>query len=134
MLEAVLKEYPDDDEVLYHLGNTYFMEGDLLTSEVYFSKAAELNPKSFRAHNNLGVVQKNLGKKESAIRELNLAIELNPKYERAWFNLGILFMEIQPPLLKEASIFLKRAIEMQPNFHKAREKLDECRSIMNEGV
>ncbi len=133
MLEEVLGEYPDDDEVLYHLGNTYFMEGDLLTSEVYFSKAAELNPRSYRAHNNLGVVQKNLGKKELAIRELNQAIELNPKYERAWFNLGVLFMEIQPPLLKEASIFLKRAIEMQPNFHKARDKLDECRRLMSGG-
>jgi len=131
MLEEVLDEYPDDDEVLYHIGNTFYMEGDLLTAEVYFSRSADLNPDSYRAHNNLGVVQKDLGKKEFAIRELNLAIELNPRYDRAWFNLGILFMEIQPPLLREASIFLKRAIEMKPDFAKAREKLHECRMMIS---
>ena len=61
---------------------------------------------------------------------LGLATEINNLYERAWYNLGSIFMEIEPPLLDEASIFLRRAIECDPGYEKARKKLEECRSMM----
>jgi Flp pilus assembly protein TadD len=69
--------------------------------------------------------------KEAAIRAFNQALEIQPNYERAWMNLGVIFMEIEPPMLREASIFLRRAIEIQPGLKKAREKLEECEQIMN---
>jgi hypothetical protein len=38
-------------------------------------------------------------------------------------------MELNPPLLNEAVIFLKRAIEIDPNYEKAKEKLKICRDL-----
>ncbi|MFW3145823.1 MAG: tetratricopeptide repeat protein [Thermoplasmatota archaeon] len=129
MLEEALAEYRGDDEILYHLGNIFFLEEEFEMAEEYFRRSADKNPSSFRAHNNLGVTLRKLGRKESAIRSLNRSLELNPKYERAWMNLGMLFMELDPPLLNEASIFLRRALECQPNYAKAREKLEECEKM-----
>ncbi len=125
-LLKALTEYPMDDELLYHLGNAFFMLGDIEKAELRFRKAVEKNPTSYRALNNLGIVLRKMGKREQAIRVLNQSLEVNNKYERAWFNLGTIFMEIEPPLLKEAQIFLKRALECDPNYQKAREKLAEC--------
>jgi tetratricopeptide (TPR) repeat protein len=133
-LEEVLQEYPNDDEVLYHIGNTYFMENDWEDAEALFRKVIERNPRSYRAFNNLGIVMQKLENKEAAIRAFNQSLEIQPDYEKAWMNLGVLFMEIEPPMLKEASIFLRRAIEIQPGLKKARIKLEECETMMDDGT
>ncbi|MGA1792506.1 MAG: tetratricopeptide repeat protein [Thermoplasmatota archaeon] len=132
-LENILAEYPNDDEILYHLGNTYFMTEELEEAQALFQKAVEINPSSYRALNNLGVVQEKMDHKESAIRSFNQALEIEPDYERAWMNLGSLFMDLDPPLLKEASIFLRRALEIQPGLAKARNKLEECETRLRSG-
>ncbi|MGA1822984.1 MAG: tetratricopeptide repeat protein [Thermoplasmatota archaeon] len=129
VLEMIYMDNPDDDEVLYHLGNAYFITGDLETAYQHLKKATRLNPGSFRAYNNLGVILQKTGHFEEAIRSLNHALELNQKYERSWYNLGSLFMELDPPLLNEAVIFLKRAIEIDPDYQKARDKLKLCRDM-----
>ena len=126
VLTRALREYPLDDELLYHLGNANFLEGDLDSAEARFRKATEVNPKSYRAFNNLGVVLKKKGENEGAIQAFNQALEINESYERAWLNLGKIFMEIEPPMLKEARIFLRRALECNPELKSAREKLEEC--------
>jgi Flp pilus assembly protein TadD len=131
-LEEILNEYPNDDEVLYHLGNTYFMENDWENAESLFRKVIEKNPRSYRAYNNLGVAMQKQNNKEAAIRAFNQSLEIEQKYDRAWMNLGIIFMELEPPMLKEASIFLRRAIEIQPALKKAREKLEECKTMLSE--
>lgn len=132
ILEQALQGDPGNDEILYHLGNVYFILEELETAEVLFKKSIDSNKESYRAYNNLGVVQRKLGRKESAIRSLNRSIEIEPKYERAWMNLGTLFMELDPPMLNEASIFLRRALECQPNYRKAREKLEKCQQMMEQ--
>jgi tetratricopeptide (TPR) repeat protein len=130
-LERILSEYPNDDEVLYHLGNTYFMEDNWTDAEALYRKAIEKNPRSYRALNNLGMVLQKQGNKEAAIMLFNQTLELNQQYERAWLNLGSIFMIIEPPMLKEASIFLRRALELQPTLKIARDKLEECESRLN---
>ncbi len=132
ILETALEEDPNNDEILYHLGNVYFVLEDLETAEFLFERSIRNNPRSYRAYNNLGVIQKKQDKRESAIRSLNRSIELEPGYGFAWMNLGTLFMEMDPPMLTEASIFLKRALECQPNYRRAREKLDICREMMEQ--
>ncbi|MEA3559061.1 MAG: tetratricopeptide repeat protein [Candidatus Thermoplasmatota archaeon] len=132
LLENAMKDDPSNDEILYHLGNVYFLQDDLETAEFLFKRSINKNSESYRAYNNLGVVQRKLGKKESAIRALNRSLELEPRYERAWMNLGTLFMEIDPPMLTEALIFLKRALECHPNYRKAREKLELCQQMMEQ--
>lgn len=129
LLHDGLRKYPLDDELLYHLGNAFFMEGDLESAEIRFKKAVQMNPDSFRAYNNLGVVLKKKGEKESAIEAFNQALELNEEYERAWLNLGMLFMEIEPPMLNEAKIFLRRALECDPDLQPAKDRLEKIREM-----
>lgn len=131
LLHEALREYPLDDELLYHLGNVFFLEGDLEQAEVRFRKSAESNPRSFRAFNNLGVVLRKKGERESAIQAFNMALEQNEEYERAWLNLGTIFMEIDPPMLNEARIFLRRALECDPDLDQAKEKLEECERLLS---
>lgn len=131
LLHEALREYPLDDELLYHLGNVFFLEGDLEQAEVRFRKSAGSNPKSFRAFNNLGVVLRKKGERESAIQAFNMALEQNEEYERAWLNLGTIFMEIDPPMLNEARIFLRRALECDPDLDQAKEKLEECERLLS---
>jgi len=133
ILHHGLRDYPLDDELLYHLGNAFFMEGDLDSAEIRFNKAVESNPNSYRAYNNLGVVLKKKGEREDAIQAFNQALELNEEYERAWLNLGMVFMEIEPPMLNEAKIFLRRALECDPDLQPAREKLDLVKEAISQG-
>jgi tetratricopeptide (TPR) repeat protein len=131
ILHKALREYPLDDELLYHLGNAFFLEGDLDQAEIRFRKSTEANPKSFRAFNNLGVVLRKKGEREAAIQAFNQSLEYNDDYERAWLNLGNIFMEIDPPMLKEARIFLRRALECDPDLAQAKEKLEECERLLS---
>ena len=129
-LEGFLRENGPHDEIMYQIGNIYFMKGEIAEAESIYRNVIRSNPRSFRAYNNLGILLQQLGRKEDAIRAFNQALEINNLYERAWYNLGSIFMEIEPPLLNEASIFLRRAIECDPGYEKARRKLEECRSMM----
>lgn len=131
ILHKALREYPLDDELLYHLGNAFFLEGDLDQAEIRFRKSTEANPKSFRAFNNLGVVLRKKGEREAAIQAFNQSLEYNDDYERAWLNLGNIFMEIDPPMLKEARIFLRRALECDPDLVQAKERLEECERLLS---
>ncbi|MDG6225924.1 MAG: tetratricopeptide repeat protein [Candidatus Thermoplasmatota archaeon] len=123
LLEIAIDRYGAVEELLYQHGNLLYLKGDLDKAQERFRQVIRLNQNSARSVNNLGVILRKQKKYEEAIRIINQAIEIDPKYEKAWYNLGCIFMEIDPPLLKEASIFLKRAIEIQPDFDRAKDQL-----------
>jgi tetratricopeptide (TPR) repeat protein len=132
LLEAGVGKFgPEGDQtILCQIGGIYFDKGDLDRSSERFRQVVRMNPFNARAINNLGVILKKQRRYEESIRIINQAIEVDPNYERAWFELGCVFMEIEPPLLKEASIFLKRALELDPRFERAREQLKACTERM----
>ena len=132
VLHAALRDYPLDDELLYHLGNAFFLEGDLDSAEIRFKKAIQSNPNAYRAFNNIGIVLKKKGERESAIQAFNQSLEIDDSYERAWLNLGIVFMEIDPPMLNEARIFFRRAMECDPDLLVAKQKFDECEYLISQ--
>ena len=131
LLESKLSFNDDHEEMLYLLGNLNFKRGDLEKAERYYRWAVKKNGNSFRSLNNLGILLQNDGRLEEAVLSFNQALEINSKYERAWFNLGSIFMEIRPPMYEEASIFMKRALECDPQYSKAQEKLDICNNMLN---
>lgn len=59
----------------------------------YYDVALELNPTSYVAWNNKGLVLHNLGFSQQSLACFNKALELNPKYDEAWGNLGIVFFD-----------------------------------------
>ncbi len=132
VLHGALRDYPLDDELLYHLGNVFFLEGDLDSAEVRFRKAIRSNDQAYRAFNNLGIVFKKKGERESAIQAFNQSLEINDSYERAWLNLGMVFMELDPPMLNEARVFFRRALECGPSLSSAKKKLEECEHLISQ--
>lgn len=129
ILEHANSLYPEDDELLYHLGNAYFLLGDLDSAYNRLKNAVKINRKNFRAYNNIGVILQRTGHLEEGIRALNHSLEINEDYERAWYNLGSIFMDLDPPLLRESAVFLRRALDLDPNYLRAKEKLRKCKEM-----
>jgi len=133
ILEHANSVHPGDGEIQYHLGNAYFLLGEMDLSYKWLKMAVKRNKENFRAYNNIGVILQKTGHLEEGIRALNHALEIYSDYERAWYNLGSIFMELDPPMLKEATVFLRRALELDPDYIKAKEKLKKCRALLEKG-
>ncbi len=129
-LENKLPSHDHHEEMLYQLGNLHFKNGDVDEAERFYRWAIEKNSHSFRSLNNLGILLQKDGRLKKAIRSFNRALEINGKYERAWYNLGSIFMEIDPPMFEEAAIFMRRALECDPLYEKAKGKLEICNEML----
>jgi tetratricopeptide (TPR) repeat protein/serine/threonine protein kinase len=78
----------------------------------YLRKAIELDPQFARAHFNLGVGLKKIGKIDDAIACYRKAIELDPSYAEAFNNLGAALRDQKK--LKEAVAALRMAVQLDP--------------------
>ena len=96
-------------------------KGKFREAEIGYKKLIELKPDYAEAHNNLGVIQKELVKIEEAIASCKKAIELKPDYAEAHFNLGVILQDFNQ--LEEAEINYKKAIELNPGFAEAHNNL-----------
>ncbi|MDD5772659.1 MAG: tetratricopeptide repeat protein [bacterium] len=87
LLTKVISIMPEDAEVYYNLGNSYFSNGELVKAEKSYKIAIEFKPDWVEALCNLGAML-NLNKKpEEAEQYLKKAINLNPKRQDLLANL-----------------------------------------------
>ncbi len=94
---------------------------DWRNSMALWSKTVQQSPDSALAHNNLGIVYDNQGKKELAIEEYKIAVSLNPNYDSAYYNLGVnYFHQGKLDLAVEA---YQKAIALDPNYAKVHTNL-----------
>ena len=82
-----------------------------------YSQVLKINQNHVDAHNNLGVIFKNLGENEKAINCYQKAISLNPNLVDAYNNLGIIFEQLGQN--KKAINFYQKAIAINPNYANA---------------
>ena len=61
----------------------------------FYEKAIEINPKCWRAYNNMGLCYKELGDKVKALELLNKAIEIEPNSPILYTNRGNLFDDLK---------------------------------------
>jgi protein O-mannosyl-transferase len=80
--------------------------------EDFFKLAIDSNPKTFRAHNELGVLYLNKQQLVLAEEEFRKAVEKNPKFDQAYDNLGV-SLDYQGKF-DEAIKAHKRAVELNP--------------------
>lgn len=78
-----------------------------------FSKAIELNPESFMAYNNRGLVKYFIGDFNGGLLDFNRAIELSPNESSFYNNRGSLRMSTNK--YKEGIADYNKAIELNPN-------------------
>jgi len=81
-------------------------------SETLYEHALRVNPRSWVSHNNLGLLRKEAGRRDGALRHHKTAVALKPYYVEAHTNLGVLYREAGDN--EAARRAFERALEIQP--------------------
>jgi protein O-GlcNAc transferase len=109
---AILKERPDNAEVLYFLGVIYFQSGKTDVAIDYIMKSLQSGSINTDACHILGMAFQEKGLIDDAIAYYQKAIQLNPDYAEAYNNMGNAFKE--KGLMDEAISSYKKAIQINP--------------------
>ena len=105
-----------DAEHLFYLGNSFDEKKDYENAEKCYRKSSEFNPDYAEAHNNLGVLLKDLGRYE-AEKEYREAIRIDPYLAEAHNNLGNLLDDLGR--YDEAEKEYREAIRIDPYLAEA---------------
>lgn len=103
---------------------TWRQAGVYHNQETLWNHTLAENPKSWIAHNNLGVFLEAKGRKEESFNHYVSALELKPDFVLANKNLGVLLM--RRGRLWEAEAHLRRAIDFAPDYGDAYGQLGIC--------
>ena len=93
VLEAGLKEYPNQSDLLLTLSNAYI--GADRTSDAIepFKKGVEAEPENKYYRYNYGVLLLGINDFEGAEIQFTKAIEIDPEYDNAVYNLGVTYLK-----------------------------------------
>jgi len=83
----------------------------------FYYEVLKIKPDHLPSHANIGVIFKQLGETDKAIKCFKKLIEINSRYEQAYNNLGVIFNEINDD--KNAISYFEKAIEIKPNYADA---------------
>ena len=110
-------------------GASYAYLGLFEKAEDAYKTALRINPNDASAHNNLGVLLKDLKREEEAEREYREAIRLNQNFEKAHDNLGILLNDLNR--FEEAEEEYRESIKINPNDAAAHNNLGALLKNLN---
>ena len=105
--------YPDDAEVWYNLGVTYFSMGDTANARKVYAKALELRPTYSMALNNTGVIYFNAKNYTKALTYFKKIIETDTLFTDAYGNIGASYHNMGD--YKTAAVFYEKALQKNPN-------------------
>jgi len=89
---AWVRQMPLDAEAYLRTGQAYYEDANDVEAQVWFEKALRLDASSAEAQYYLGLIAKNQGDNDLALRRLEWATERNPKYAEAYFEMATLLM------------------------------------------
>ena len=110
----ILKDEPNNFEILHLLGIISFQEKKYDLSVEYIKKALKINPEQAEANNNLGIALKELKKFEKASESFNKAIKIDSNFAEAYNNLGIVLKELNQ--IDSAIDNWKKSIKIKPDY------------------
>ena len=93
-----------------------------------YTEAIQIDPSQDTLYNNRGLCYMNLDNLEKAKDDLKQAIALNPKNIKALKRLGT--VNLQQGELHEASVYLKRCCDIEPNDILHKEELKICEELI----
>ena len=118
MLEAVF-ELVRDTQTMIRTANQRLAEGNHLAAERLYREVLRLDPDSYDAHLNLGVLHGLADRNQEAVLALERAIEIDPDRADAYALLTIAY--IKTGRAEEGLRQLEKALEIDPNHPRARE-------------
>ena len=115
-LLTALRDRPQDQDILYYLGRVYYTQNNFGPAVKVFQRLLALNPKSYKAHDNLGLCYDALGRTEEAIAAFKTAQKLartaDPAYDWPYANLAE--MLIKQNRAREALPQAREAVRINP--------------------
>ncbi len=120
MLEAVFG-LVRDTQTMIRTANQRLAEGNHLAAERLYREVLRLDPESYDAHLNLGVLHGLADRNQEAAAALERAIEIDPDRADAYALLTIAY--IRTGRAEEGLRQLERALEIDPDHPRAREIL-----------
>ncbi len=114
---TLLDRHPDDEDGSYMLGRIYYQEGRVDEAAGQFERTLKLNPRSYKAWDNLGLCRLAQGDSRKATADLLKAIQLvdteHPDYDWAYANLADLLIKTGD--LEHAFAAASKAANRNPN-------------------
>ena len=104
------------------LGLVYLKKHDYPRAQKCFQKALDFDHADISTLNSLALALVKLGKINEGIQKYKIALSINPKDARILYNLALAFE--QKGDQKAVVEHLQKAIEVDPNFEKARKSLE----------
>ncbi len=104
-------------DVLFNIGNTKFLSGDIEGALASFSESIKLNPNNPNSFFNRANIKYHLGDKRGAINDYSEAIKINPQYFDAWYGRGVVKFELSD--FNGALVDHNEAIKINPEFANA---------------
>ncbi|MGD9141941.1 MAG: tetratricopeptide repeat protein [bacterium] len=89
-LEEMAREYPEDENVYFALGNIYYDDASPMEARLNYEKALELNPKFNKARINLAMLYAETADPDTALALLAEALAIDPKDPKAYNNIGMI--------------------------------------------
>jgi len=118
----LLHDTTDKNVTLANLGTIYLLNEDYETAQGYFLRAAEFDPCSQGAHNNLAAVLAfTTNDYQEVFNELNKAIACNPESAPALGNMGIMLIKMER--WDEGVVKLRKTLEIDPDNIASLERL-----------
>ena len=125
---------PGDFQTLYYLGRTKYNENRFDEAATTFKQCLQIDPKSVKAEDNLGLSYQGLGKMEEAIAAYKTAIEWQStaavKNAGPYIDLGSLLLESDRS--DEAVPYLSTAVQIVPDDVRAHRELGKAYLHLNQ--
>ncbi len=129
-IENKSEEIPDKRILLLSeslLGQVYLREENYSKAYEQFNKVINIDPLSYEAHFNLGIVNEKIQDVKESLLNFKKVIELNPDYAPAYYHLGVLNSILKN---KEEAIFnLERVISLLPESDLGRLSEEELKKL-----
>ncbi|WP_137921541.1 tetratricopeptide repeat protein [Hydrogenophaga sp. 2FB] len=112
LYEDVLKQFPNDFVVLYHLGMLESQVGRIDHAADHFARAVQVDPRNADAQNNFAYTLRQLGRDAEALQAYTEAQALKPDDADIAVNLGLLHKNLQQ--WPQALAVFDRALQTNP--------------------
>ena len=99
-------------EVFYNLGNIHMEEFNYDYALECFNKCLALNHNFPLAHNQKGLIYKNMNRLEDAENSFLESIKLNPNNDSAYHNLGNIYFRLKK--FEKSKLFFEKALDLNP--------------------
>lgn len=114
-LEEAAKQDPDNSEVLFELGETYFQAGEWRSAIDWFTRFLALDPNNIHAQTDIGTSHFNLGEPDEAEAAWLAVLETDPNDVQAHYNLGFVYANAEPQDIPAAVKEWKIVVRLAPD-------------------